>query len=808
MSLRRRPMPFRVHPVTAAAALFGLAPCTVILAQAPAVPAAVEASDAIAEILVTATRRDEGVQDIPLNLTAVTGGAISEQKLENLADLVRLVPGLFLVDQGGRDANLLTVRGLNTSSVDAGDLVGTDGGGVVAQYIGDIPLYIDLRLKDLERVEALLGPQGTLYGAGTLGGAIRYLPKRPQFGEKSLEVETGTFAVSHSDDFGFEGQAIGNLPLGERLAVRGLFGVTNEPGFIDYGFLVREPGVSDPEPDRADAAAVNANLRRKADVNDLRTTFGRLALRYGLTEKIEGTLGYHYQKQESGGRSVNNTDSFDTGRYESAYRFVEPNDRRYQLGSLELKADFGFATLSSATGYSDYDDKGQRDQTDLLLNFEYGYEDFPSFAAYTRDIAEEKRLSQELRLVSSDTGPLSWIVGAYYGKFEQDAVSSEFAPGYPDFIGVDRPDNLEFFQLTEQESTEKAVFGEIGYEFFERLTVTVGGRHFKFRDDSRVGVAVPLVDGSGPDEILPTFDEAAVSDDDSIYKLNLAYVLTRDVLGYATLSEGYRTGGSNLLAACQDPLPPGQNVCALPNEQLIKPDKTLNHELGLRSRWLGGRLVVNTALYFIDWTDIQVAGSTVNGAIPITVNGGKAESRGVELSAQSLMGERWTLDGNYSYTRAELTRIAPGIVAGEDAFDGDRLPGSPEHQFHAALGYAQPLDNGWKLRTHYGLAAQSDVYTRAGLRNFGEVLGGYATHDASVGLDAGVWMLKLYARNLFDKFAETGVRDSRDPALRRDVEGDADGDGVTDHTFRLRRYYHSVLDPMRVGLTFTYRFES
>ena len=815
MKARRRAFPFRLHPVTAAVAtVFGFAPglalAQEVVAQASAAPPATE--DAIEEITVTATRRRESVQDIPLNITAISGNAIAEQKLENLADLVRVVPGLFLVDQGGRDQNLLTVRGLSVDALTSSEGVGTDGGGVVAQYIGDVPLYIDLRLKDLERVEALLGPQGTLYGAGTLGGAIRYLPNRPKFGETSLEVQTETFAMSHSDDFGFGGELIGNLPLADRLAVRALFGVDDEPGFIDQDFLLREPGVSDPEPDFGDPAAVAANLDSRNDVNDLRTTYGRLALRWGITDNIESTLSYHFQEQESGGRTINHSRGFGTGRYVSAERYLEPNDRRYQLGSLEVQFDLGFATLTSATGYSDYDEQGQRDQTELLLNFEYGYEDFPSFSAYTAEDSQEIRISQEVRLVSNGDGRVSWIVGGFYNEFELDATSEEFVPGFPEFAGIDRPDNLEYLQLTEQESTEKAVFGELGFAFTDKLKLTVGARFFDFEDKQAVGFALPLVDGSAPDEILIDPERVKVSDDDTIFKGNLSYQFTPDVLGYVTVSEGYRIGGSNAVPACQDPLPPGQNVCALPNERLVLPDKTLNHELGLRTTALGGRLIVNAALYYIEWDDIQVDGTTVNGNIPITVNAAKAESKGIELSMQARLGERWNLDANYAYNKAELTEDAPGIVGDssgvsdddsacgpdpddDDACDGDRLPGSPEQQFHAGLGFTQPLSNGMKFKARYGIASQSNVLTRVGRRNDGEALGGYTLHDASMGLETGTWSLKFYAKNLFDKYAVTGVRASTDPYYTRQIG-----------EFTLRSRYDAVLEPMRVGLVYTYRF--
>lgn len=793
MNATRPFRPLRRRPLTAAIALL------LGGAYLPAAAQEAEADDGtqLDTVVVSATRRDESLQDVPINVTAVSGQEIERQGLKDLADLVRAVPGLYLVDQGGRDSNLLTVRGLNVNSLSASEGVGNDGGGVVAQYIGDIPLYLDLRLLDIDRVETLLGPQGTLYGSGTLGGAIRYLPNRPQLGQTSLEVSTGVTALSHSSGTGNETTLIGNLPVGEKGAFRAAVGYFDDPGFIDYGYLIRQPGVSNPQPDPDDPIAVSENLRREKDANFQRTLSGRLAFRYAFTDAVEANLSYFYQDQKSGGRTINHVEAFGTGRYTSASRFLEPNDRSNELLALELTADLGFATLTSASGYSKYDEDGQRDQTDLLLSFEYGYEDFPSFAAYTHERAEEKRYNQELRLVSNSEGPLDWIVGVFYNKSDLDATSAEFVPGIPEFMDIDRPDNLEYFQATYDTFTEKAVFGEIGYDLTDQWNVTVGGRWFEFKDDQKVGFALPLIDGSAPDEILLDYDPVKVSDRDHIFKFNTSYRFDERLLGYFTLSEGYRTGGSNAVPTCEDPLPPGQNVCALPNERLIKPDKTTNHEIGLRSSWFDGSLILNGALYMIDWEDIQVAGTTVNGAIPITVNAAEARSQGVELSAQARLSPNWRLTGSYTYNKAELTRDAPAIVSGEDAFDGDRLPGSPEHQANATLSYLRPLGDGMSLGIDYGVSAQSDVYTRVGLRNDGEILGGYAIHNIAANLYADRWTLRFYVRNLFDKYAETGVRNTY--ASIRDIEGDGT-------SFRLRSYYHSVLEPMRVGVSVSYTF--
>lgn len=796
---RQTPTPgFRRHPLAlAVAALFSGAPLGLAHAQV----ADKAAEDVVLDnVTVTATRRNSGVQDTPLNITAVTGAEIQRQGMTDMSDLVQLVPGIYFEDTGGRDGNPMIARGLNVDSLGPS---GNDNGGSVSTYIGDIPLYLDLKLFDVNRVEVLLGPQGTLYGAGSLGGAVRYIPNRPNTSKASLSVSQDSYGINYSSGVGSKTVAVGNLPLSPDAAVRASLGYIHTPGFIDADYLVREPGVSDPEPDFTDPVAIASNLYSKEDSDSENTLAGNLAFLYRFSDRLDANLSYYYQDQSVGSRSINQRESFGTGSYQSAFRYLEPNERKNQLLSLEVNWDLDFAKLTSATGYSRYTELGQRDQTDLLLSFEYGYEDFPAFSAYTRETGRQKRLNQELRLVSSGEGPWNWIVGGFFNQSDSTFTSSEFVPGFPAFAGVDRPDNLEYFQLDDQTFTETAMFGEVGYRLTPAWTVTVGARAFKFENSAISAFALPLVDGSAPTETLLTPQFNQISADDSIFKLNTAYQFNKDLLGYLTVSQGYRPGGVNSVPPCLDPLPAGQNVCALPNEVLIQPDKTLNHELGFHSSWLKNRLFINGSVYYIRWEDVQVAGTTVNGAIPITVNGALAKSQGLDLQVQGLLSRHWRVNANYSYTDAQLTRDAPGIVRGEDAYAGDRLPGTPQHQASLLIGYTQPLPNGWIGSANYGVRAVSDRLTKVGERNNGESLSGYVVHRAALSVSDRQWTARLYAENLFNRYVETSVRNDRSYIAAIAGDGDSDnGDG-----FKLRSYYKTVLEPLRIGLSFRYDFD-
>lgn len=772
----------RMKPLAAAVAVGVGAVCGIASVEA-------QAADPVEEVVVTASRRETSVNDLPFNITALSGETLERRRINDLAELGRWVPGLTVVDQGGRASNLMVVRGLNVASLNASEFLENSSGDSVQTYVGDIPLYLDLKLHDIERVEVLIGPQGTLYGAGTLGGAVRYIPRAPELDSFSLDLEGDVFGVSHSEGTGFEGAFTVNAPLvADKLALRTSLAWLDDPGYIDYPYLVRVPGVSNPQPNFADPLDVAANLRGERDVNWEQTLTGRVALLLAPSDRVQATFNYYFQDQEAGGRSVNHRHSFGTGPYESAHRFLEPNDQRNRLFSVEVVADLGFAELVSATGFSEYDQLGQRDQTDFLLDQPWGYEEFPLFAAYTRERSADERTNQEIRLVSVGDGPWSWIGGVFYNDYARDAISEEFTPGYPEFRGASLPTgDLEYRQLTSIRLEEKAVFGEVTYRFAERWAATFGGRFFDYETRQSITADLPFIDIFGTPQVN------TAGDDGFLGKVNLSYDVGDASLAYLTVSEGYRLGGVNAIEEC-DPSQIGddtQVVCALPHEILIKPDRTKNYELGVHSALADGRVHVNASVYYIDWDDIQTMSRTQYGANPIFVNGGTARSKGLELSANARTNGPWSFSASYAYNDARLTSYAPGLVDGEDAFAGDRLAGTPEHHGSFYANYYRVLPGGVRLDIDYGLTFTGNVLTKVGQRNGGEVLGGYTLHNASVSFGKDRWTAMLYADNLFDKFAETGVRES--PLRIREVNGLA-----------VRRYFRDVLQPRTFGIEFRY----
>ena len=742
-------------------------------------------------VVVTATRIEEPLQQVPMSISAVTGAQIERRAIGNLTELSRWIPGLTVVDQGA--------RGLNTDSLNGSEFTGNNYNNGVATYLGDIPLSVDLRLNDIERVEVLLGPQGTLYGAGTLAGAVRYLPL-----------------------------------VTRKLALRASIDRYSDPGFTDYDYLLRTPGVSEPEPDLADPAAVEANLRREPDANTEETVSARLSLLWEVTPELSALFAYHLQDQQVGARQINHTRSFDTGRYVAAHRYLEPNDRTNQLWSLELTWAPGPVELTTAVGYSRFAGHGQRDQTDLLIQV-FGIAgllpgEFPalararvldpgvtaadltaqfrSFSAYTHENSREERFNWETRLVSTGDGPWRWVGGVFFNNYDSSGTSFEFAPGLTEFSGVTPilggspvSEPVEYYTLVSEAVEERALFGEISRDLGERWRITVGGRWFGYRIETGSLTEFPYT----PMYNSP-FTDFGSDDRGALFKASVSYRFDDQTNAYFTRSEGYRIGGGNNFRVCTDEEivlltdadpsnDPPQSSCIYEDQALIRPDTTTNYEFGVRRSWQDGRFTASGTLFHVDWKDIQVAGLTPFSADPITLNGAGAASRGVELAAAAGVTNALRLRGSWSYTHAELSQDSPDLLdGGADAFEDDRLSGAPRHQGGVLATYAMLLGDDTALELLYGYTYVGDVLTRIGLRAGGEVLPAYDLHNLSVSLSKNDWTLTFYAENLLDEYAVTGVCQTLGLI------------GRTEDGFRSRRYFANVLTPRRAGIRLRYTF--
>ena len=705
----------RISPVAAAVATaLGTVSGTVIADErVQEVPVAVTALTASGltgteEIVVSATRRDTGVQDVPYNLSAITGADIDALQIRDLSGIARWTPGLTQVDQGARNANQLFMRGINTSPINTNFALRNTTGDRVGVFFGETPVYIDLRPVDLNRVEVLRGPQSTLFGARATSGALRYIPNKPDVENVSLDAIGRAYTVSESSDQGLDGILTVNTPIVEDVfAFRASLAVFNVPGFIDQNYLVNEAGVSCPEPFFTNPGCTEDDLSTAKDTNDEKTVSVRLGALWNVTENLEAVLTYQRQDMEVGGRPLNSqqalalidsdpntvpVEPLQSGLYESGMRFLEPIERINDIYNLVLTYDAGNIEFVSATSYTEYNELGTRDQTDLLLDYSYGnfpfvsaYADFPAFAAFTRDEIDDNFFTQEFRAVYDNVDSRwDWLVGAFYQDADQFAGSDENAPGYRAFVNEPpvNEDTLNIFR-TDRETTELAFYGELGYDLSDKLHVLGGARWFEIDDDiSAIGVFIdPFYD----------FDEqGGGSESDVLFKLSADYTFNDDILGYALFSQGVSPGGVNTS--------PGLT----PAQQFVSSEFVDNYEIGLRSVYFDGNLIINGALFYMDWQDLQLDAEAPNGS-NITVNGGGAKSQGLELEASARLGDYWNVGLGYAYTDATLTEgctlaesndpNVPCALRNEETQDGDRLPGSPKHQANLLIAFNTPLND-------------------------------------------------------------------------------------------------------------------
>lgn len=786
----------------------GLLSATVFTSAALAMPAMAQEPQAAAaddgdSIIVTGTRRSTTIMETPINIAAMGSEQLERQRVQDIRDIADFTPGLTISDTGPGSTGSIILRGLGASDVDSSGLNYDNTLGV---YMGEVPLYYDFKLLDLDRVETLLGPQGTLYGLGTMAGAIRYIPNRPNVDDFEGEVHGSFYGKSHGSKPGYQADAVINIPIAkDYVAFRSATGYYYDPGFIDYTMLLQDPGVSLPQPvgstDITDDFYA-ANLKSKKDLNFEKTFTTRNQLLFTAGPDFSAIFTYAYQKTKTEGSQTNSAGVFGTGKYQNASRYTEPTTRKANLISLEVNANvFDVADLVATTAYTKVKVDGQADNTDLLLDLDYGYEGFSAFSSWNERHTKREQYNQELRLVSKHGGPFSWVIGGFHNENKYASDYAEHVPNHPwvEFGTGPNPEELEYVSYTRSKVTEVAVFGEGSFKITPSWQITAGARYFDYSSEIAGAQTLPLLG-----QPLSPYDKDAsggkAGKSGWVWKFNTSYNFTPDLMAYATYSKGYRIGGPNTVAPCDDPLPPGQNICALPDELQYGPDTTKNIEVGIRTQLFNRKLTFNFDVYQIKWQGIQVASATVNGATGIRVNGGSAESKGFETSFQLRPVPQLTIQGTYSYTDAKLTEDVAGILTiretpGDysnrfvqlDALDGDRLPGSAKNSGSLGATYTLPVMDG-SLIANWTATYRGNVVSRLGWeRSYGDKIPSYVMHRASLTYEADKYSVSLFANNIFDKYAIVSVGNDRS---RIGVN-----DGVT-----VRYYNYAVANPRTFGI--------
>jgi len=752
------------------------------------------------DIVVTATRRATSLQDVPINISAVGSEQLARQRIDDIRDIADFTPGVTISDTGPRSTGSIVLRGLNASDTDATGAAYDDALGV---YLGEVPLYYDFKLLDIARVETLLGPQGTLYGLGTLAGAIRNIPNRPNPNAFEGEGRGRLYTKEHGSKIGYAVDAVLNIPImTDHIAFRSATGYFYDPGFIDYPLVLQTPGVSLPQPSGPDDVSDvdrAEHFTYYKDLNYEKTFSTRNQLLLQASEDLKVNFTYAYQQTKTAGSQSNSDGVMGTGKYQNASRFREPANRRAHLAAMEINANVAnIADLVATTAYTNVRNRSQGDNTDLLLDLDYGYEEFPAFSSYNENDNTRKQFNQELRLVSSHGGPFTWVVGGFYNEQKLQSDGREIVPNHPWVDLETNPEEVEYASYTTSKVTEKAIFGEGTIRATPEWQVTAGARYFGYNSTIKGTSTLPLLG-----QPVSPYDRPAAGGSAKkngwVWKFNSSYNFTPDLMLYATYSKGYRIGGPNTVAPCVLPLPPGQNVCALPNEIQYGPDTTKNAEIGLRAQLLDRKLTFNFNVFQIKWSGIQVNSATLNGIVGITVNGGSAKSEGAEMSFQLRPVDGLSIQGTYSYVDARLTEDVPGIIAVNspagiypseaiqlDALSGDRLPGSAKNSGSLGATYTYPAGDG-NIVADWTATYRGNVVTRLGWdRAFGDKLPSYVLHRASLFYEMEKYSFGIFASNIFDKYAVASVSQDRSRV------------GLNDGV-RLRYLEQTVINPRTFG---------
>ncbi len=657
------------------------------------------------EVTVTARKREEKAIDVPFSLQVLDSSELAKIGAVNFSDYARSVAGVSFEDKGAGRWTVF-MRGVSTGSdVDTGTQSS------VGVYFDEIPIsedssQPDLKLYDIDRIEVLRGPQGTLFGSGSLSGALRMLPKQPDL--KSAGGEVGT-QISETERGGLNYSVDGvlNLPLADIAALRIVAYKTDNDGFLDNGFSGAK------------------------DINFEHTNGARAALLLQLTDDLDITLNGIYQ--DSGfGEYYQLTDHFPALVIDEA----EPESftDRYGLAGLKVNYNFGPAKLTSVTSYFNR-------RRFFLNDIDYftGLLGVPQ--SYSPLTYTSRTVTQELRLASTGDGPLGWLVGGYFEDRHEVALQSVSTAGQPvpppseQLVNIDRSANTRQY----------AIFGEASYRITSELTATAGLRASRINSDNTSTDDGVLYGGrtsvQGSNRNTPVTPRAILS-----------YRPAESAQVYVQASKGFRIGGVN------PGLPPclAQNGCTVDVRSTFGPDSVWNYELGTKMQMLGGRVALDADVFYIDWTDIQLNVGRGDGFNGFT-NAGKAAVKGVEISGSGQISTHLRIGGQFTYTNGKITDLGSGLAATGVAAVGDAVPAVPKVSTSgfAELGTAFGPD-GWAyvrgdvsyITTRYGSFATTQPIP----------LHPYALGNLRIGVDKGLYSTSLFISNITDRRAMLAVQ--------------------------------------------------
>jgi iron complex outermembrane receptor protein len=760
--VRHRHRSVRWKPIALASlvALTGLAKsASAVDATAGATDASSAATDSggLTEILVTAERFTSTIQNTPISISALSGDQLAAAGLTRVEDIAHEMPGLSM-RSAGPGLTEYEARGL-ASNGGAAPTVGF--------YLDEIPLsppalsqsgkvVIDPDLYDIERVEVLRGPQGTLYGSGSMGGTIRVITNQPKLGVFEGSVQgTGSYTDGGGGNYG--GNLMLNLPLGDKLALRVVLSDLYRSGWIDNKTLSPFPINLSPSAPRAavESAPVSNNIR---DANDEKLWGARVSLLYKPSDDFSILATAFKQSLRLGGYDLLDaspttaTPSRVSNAHYEAFPLREFVRDDIDIFGLTVNANVGFADLTSATAYWDRLGEQVQDASESIYwtNANNGVNSpFVPVGYAERDPAHQ--FSQELRLTSHDIGGLHWVAGAFYSELH--SVWNEIGAD-PAAATAAVPDGSFFISWNPYTVKQTALFADGSYKFTDQWKLSAGVRWYHYnseQDEFSWGLDGP--NNTPPPAALVT----KASDKGFNPRIDLSYSPTTDLTTYVTASRGFRPGGANQIL----PSPP-----CTPGALKFGPDSVWNYEIGEKAKLFDNWLTINSDVYYIKWSGVQQVFTLVCG-YQYYDNAGDGRSFGPELEINAKLSNQWTASLSGAWTDSKLTH--PNAAYANFLTTLVSKPDGVTHPCTAGSSCTVPIMNVVKdtasLSLTYSTTVMSDYQLSARVADvfvgtshdvayyFDYVLPSYNLVNARVGLAHRDWSANLFVDNLTNKVA-------------------------------------------------------
>ena len=762
------------------------------LFQTPAAAADPETPSAgLEEIVVTATRREERLQDVPISVLAFSQEKLDAQGLKNIDDLARLSPGVTFQRNGmssagnyNDESSDINIRGVDSTAGTSTTGIYIDDTPIQTRHIGFGSINAFPALFDLDHVEVLRGPQGTLFGAGAEGGAVRFITPEPDLNKTSIYARADT-AVTDGGSPSYEGGVAFGVPIiSDVLAFRASFSFRRDGGWVDRSDYTLVPNAAAPLP-----TPVYNGVTTEANSNYWDTTTARFALKWKVNDAIEILPSFYYQHLQIADTSAYwvSLSNPDQNVYRNGNFGTNPSSDPFSLTSIRIKWDLGFAALFSNTAYYDRNQTGLSDYTQYLRATWNSFGELPNtFPAagdngYATFQDNQRNFYQELRLSSKDSDSwLVWTGGLFYSRLSENVpeniydatlnqevinyTTATYGQAYPVcYPGQECPGGLIYNGPVDSVVDKQvAGFGEVTFKFLDQFKATAGVRLSRIETTGSVAATGPFLGTT-------IITSSSITEKPVTPKVVLAWEPNRDNNVYVSASKGFRPGGPNVAVGsiCGGSLS-AIGVSQVPGE--FSSDSLWSYELGSKNSFFDHTLAINASIFYIDWTNIQQNVYLPTCGEQFTANLGKAKSEGGDLEVLYRPLTQLTFDLTAAYTDARLTKtscagtlaynaasnacVGSGLDARPIATNGDALLGAPwtftasgEYHFpdwqghepylrldfsHATAQHAllqgQDPNNGLFDTTLPGLPVINNLSLRAGVRFNGLDVSVYANN--------------------------------------------------------------------------------